>query len=246
MQYKVIEVPRLKTTGSGPGTLMGYASTWQKDSVGDIVVRGAYRDTIKDWLREGFVALGHDWNRLPIATPKSAVEDSIGLKIEAEFHSTPEAQNARRVIQERLERGKSVKLSIGYDVLDDERTKAGRLLKKLKLWEVSVVNVPANTGAAVLAAKGGIWRPDPATVAQLRQTAERIKREMAEARRQAAEQARRIDAQMARLSAMRKQADRDLELLRQMAARTPAGSPDEQWIKQEYLRLQARRVGVDV
>jgi HK97 family phage prohead protease len=153
MQYKVIEAPRLKTTDSGAGTLTGYASTWQKDSVGDIVQPGAYRETIADWLRDGFIALGHDWSALPIATPKSAVEDSTGLLISADFHSTDSAQQARRVIQERLQRGKSVKLSIGYEVLQDEQTREGRLLKKLKLWEVSVVSVPANIGAELLSAK---------------------------------------------------------------------------------------------
>lgn len=154
MFYKTIERPRLKTSEGGPGTLTGYASTWQKDSVGDIVVPGAYRETIGSWLRDGFIALGHDWSALPIATPKSAVEDGTGLLVSAEFHTTPEAQSARRVIQERLDRGKSVKMSIGYEVLDDERTSKGRLLKKLRLYEVSVVNVPANVGADVLSAKG--------------------------------------------------------------------------------------------
>jgi len=174
MEHKLITPQRLKVSASGNGTLTGYASTWEKDRIGDIVLPGAFKDTIASWLRDGFIALSHDWNRLPIATPIEAREDATGLLITAEFHSTSEAQDARRVIQERIDRGKSVKMSIGYQVLQDEYTNRGRLLKKLDLYEVSIVTVPANMGAQVLAAKHNRRPLDRATQSSLAEIKRRL------------------------------------------------------------------------
>jgi hypothetical protein len=82
--------------------------------------------------------------------------------VKADFHTTQDAQAARTVVKERLARGKSVKLSIGYEVLLDEYVPEGRLLKDIKLYEWSIVTVPANPQAAVTGAKGlTIWKDRP-------------------------------------------------------------------------------------
>ena len=44
MEHKVITPQRLKVSASGNGTLTGYASTWEKDRIGDIVLPGAFKD----------------------------------------------------------------------------------------------------------------------------------------------------------------------------------------------------------
>lgn len=154
MEYKLFD-PQVKMTSDGHGFIAGYASTFGNfDSTGERVVKGAFAASLPVFLSDGFVAVGHDWSSLPIATPVEATEDEKGLFVRAEFHSTADAQDARTVIRERLERGKSVKLSIGYEVLADEYTDAGRLLKNLNLYEWSYVTVPANSLAAVTDAKG--------------------------------------------------------------------------------------------
>jgi HK97 family phage prohead protease len=154
VEYKLFDAPEVKMSGDGSGFLTGYASSHQNfDSVRERVVKGAFAAGLADFMRDGFIAVGHNWSALPIATPVEAKEDDFGLKVVGEFHSTKEAQDARTVIKERLDRGKSVKLSIGYEVLDDERTDEGRLLKALKLYEWSYVTVPANHLAAVTSAK---------------------------------------------------------------------------------------------
>jgi len=76
-------------------------------------------------MREGFIAYGHDWMN-PVAMPTSATEDGVGLAIGGQFHGTPRAQEARQITTERLAAGKSVGLSIGYEV--DHRTDWTRLL----------------------------------------------------------------------------------------------------------------------
>lgn len=155
MEYKLVSAPDVKMTEEKTGFITGYCSVFGNwDSTGERVTKGAFLPSLLDFMKDGFVAVGHDWSALPIATPVEASEDDHGLFVKAEFHSTADAQDARTVIRERLERGKSVKLSIGYEVLADEFTEEGRLLKSLKLYEWSYVTVPANSLAAVTDAKG--------------------------------------------------------------------------------------------
>lgn len=154
VEYKIFNLPDVKMTGEGAGFIEGYASTFGNwDDVKERPVPGAFKPFLEEFLKDGFVALGHDWRGLPIGTPLEAKEDDHGLFVTAEFHSTDEAQKARTVITERLARGKSVKLSIGYEVLSDEFTQEGRLLKQVKLFEWSYVCWPANVMASVTNAK---------------------------------------------------------------------------------------------
>lgn len=155
MEHKILPIADLKLKDDGSGTIEGYASTFENwDDVGERPVKGAFKQHLSDFLKDGFIAIGHNWSQLPIATPTKAREDDKGLYVEAQFHSTPDAQAARTVVKERLDRGKSVKLSIGYEVLLDEYVPEGRLLKDVKLYEWSIVTVPANRQADVTTAKG--------------------------------------------------------------------------------------------
>jgi HK97 family phage prohead protease len=158
MEYKLFS-PDLKIADrdgdNDPGTVEGYASTFSNfDDVGERVVKGAFASHLTGFLESGFIAWNHDWAAAPIATPLDAYEDDHGLFVRAQFHSTPEAQNVRKIIKERFERGKKVTSSIGYQVLADEYTQEGRLLKDVKLFEWSLVNQPANPQATMFTAKG--------------------------------------------------------------------------------------------
>jgi HK97 family phage prohead protease len=146
-EFKILDDP-------ANGSFSGYASVFNNtDRQGEIVLKGAFADTLPAFLKDGFGALNHEWSSLPVATISEAREDDRGLWIKGEFHSTPDAQTARTVVRERLERGKSVGLSIGYNVKEDEFTKDARLLKRLDLYEVSLVSVPANQEAQVVGIK---------------------------------------------------------------------------------------------
>lgn len=136
------------------GYLLGYASIFGNyDRVGEAVAPGAFKDSIPTFLRDGFGAAGHSWSDFPITTIGLAQEDEKGLLVRMDFHSHGQAQVARSVVQERLARGKSVSLSIGYNVEESEITDKGVVLKKLNLYEISLVNVPANPLATVLSSK---------------------------------------------------------------------------------------------
>ena len=160
MEFKAWQ-GELKAVESGPGGFVGYGSLFGVlDDGGDVVDSGAFTSAIDDFLHHGFIADGHNWDSVSagaIGTIVEAKEDEHGLWLKTEYHSTPVAQAARTIAQERMARGKSVGLSIGYSVepggfkFDD---KGVRHLQKLKLFEVSQVNVPMLRQAGLVAVKG--------------------------------------------------------------------------------------------
>ncbi len=96
MDYKTFDAHDIKISTEGSGELAGYASTFSNfDSVRERVVKGAFAATLPQFLKDGFIAVGHSWDSLPIATPLEAYEDDHGLFVRAEFHSTTAAQDAR-------------------------------------------------------------------------------------------------------------------------------------------------------
>ena len=152
-----IEGLELKGGSDGPGSIAGYAATFGNlDRVGDVIEKGAFSDTLPDFVRDGVILARHgNEGEQPIASIKAAREDEHGLWLEADFHSTPAAQAERTIAQERLARGKSVSFSIGYTVNPggSEYKDGQRSLRSVKLWETSLVNIPANPLALVGAVK---------------------------------------------------------------------------------------------
>ena len=158
-ETKTLPFAELKIEGSddGPGGFEGRASTFGSiDSYGDMTERGAYADTIPDFLSRGFLGWGHDWSD-PIGYFTDADEKADGLWVKGEFHGDAEAQRYRQRTAERAAAGKFTGLSIGFQPLDFEfRTiddREIRVLTKIKLFEVSLVSVPAEPNAHVTAVK---------------------------------------------------------------------------------------------
>lgn len=98
------------------GHAIGAASVMGKiDRGGDCIFPGAFdKKVLKDFIDNGFIAVGHSWGGLPIGMPVSAKEIGSELVCEFEYHSTPAAQEARQIAIERTAAGKSVGLSIGF------------------------------------------------------------------------------------------------------------------------------------
>lgn len=153
MKYAALH--SVKANSDGNGTISGYFSVFGNvDRANEIVVKGAFTDTISEFLKSGYIAVNHDWGAVPVAMPLQAYEDEIGLFVTAEFHSTAKAQEIRQTVQERIAKGKDVKCSIGYQVKDAEYNTDGiRLLKSIELFECSIVNTPANPRAALTGVK---------------------------------------------------------------------------------------------
>lgn len=145
------------------GSISGYASTWirEPDSWGDIVAKGAFTESIERIKAEGKV--------LPLLWSHNAYglenflgkitdleEDDHGLKFEATFDDTPEAQRARELAMD----GRLNKFSFSYDTLEEgeitlEDGRKANELRKLELYEISLVMYPANTDTSVIEVKAG-------------------------------------------------------------------------------------------
>lgn len=156
-EFKTVEF-RLERFDESTGTVEGYASTWDRDEDGDVIVRGAFSKTIRERVPAGKVKLldSHRWDSQHVlGTVTEAREDERGLWIKAAFSGTAEAQSIRQKILE----GHLDRFSIGFEALRDEirRDPSGELTRyiyEVKLYEVSVVPFPANENAVILAAKG--------------------------------------------------------------------------------------------
>lgn len=142
------------------GIVEGYASTWTKtpDSYGDIVIKGAFTETLKKRKATGHpfpLCFNHDFDQI-IGAVFEAEEDDYGLKISASFLNTPAAQEKRELVKE----GIVWQFSFAYSVLgaeqpteEEKRQGIYQKLTKLDLYEVSLVPVPANQTAIVTEVK---------------------------------------------------------------------------------------------
>jgi HK97 family phage prohead protease len=128
----------------------GYASTYKKDLVGDQVVQGAFKKTLAERLPINKIKILWE-HREGMGKPLEMYEDSKGLYVRGKISETQ--QNKDRLIL--MKDGVVDEMSIGYDVLQDELSADGstRLLKELKLYEVSVVQFGANPDTSIMSAK---------------------------------------------------------------------------------------------
>lgn len=136
------------------GTFEGYASVFggSPDSYGDIVLPGAFADTMAKHRREGTMPLmlwNHKASELPIGNWIEMAEDGKGLwaKGQADLDD-PVGLRVHRAMKKRQLRG----LSIGYETLKSEpdpKRPGVKFLHTLDLWEVSPVNFPAQRRATV-------------------------------------------------------------------------------------------------
>ncbi|MCU7713074.1 HK97 family phage prohead protease [Priestia sp. JV24] len=152
----------LSAKSLGENTLVGMASLWgfPADEHGDVVRRGAFRKTILEKINRegGGIPLldSHIYDAAhTIGTVYKAEETEEGLKIWARLSTSPTALDIRQKMQE----GHVCKLSIGYDVInesygrDPDTKQQVRFLNEVKLFEVSVVPIPASDRTKVLEIK---------------------------------------------------------------------------------------------
>lgn len=158
---QLVETKAGPDAGLADGQFEAYASIFgNTDSYGDVVVRGAFTDSLKEWeAGPGVLPVlwGHnfadpDYN---IGHVIDAVEDERGLKVRAELDlESPKAAQVYRL----LKAGRVSQMSFAYDVLDGAMAERDGEdvyeLRRLKLYEVSVVPIGANQETEVLAVKG--------------------------------------------------------------------------------------------
>ena len=144
---------------SAEGEIEGYGSVFggEPDSHGDVVMPGAFSESIARHKKEGTMPLmlfGHKAGEPPFGGWKDISEDSVGLLLRGKLDV--EDEFGRRVYRGLLR--KDVRgLSIGYKVKrggeEFDRKSGINYLKNVELYEVSIVNFPANKGATVIDVK---------------------------------------------------------------------------------------------
>lgn len=126
--------------------ISGYASTNDVDAYNEIVEPTAFAETMADFMKFPMLLFGHDWYSKPIGKITKWELDERGLWIEAEIADTAEGNDVKKLI----EFGILKAFSIGFSTLersepDDDGGAA--VIRKLRLYEISVVNIPANETA---------------------------------------------------------------------------------------------------
>jgi hypothetical protein len=156
----------VKFSDAKQGVFSGYGAIFgNEDSYGDVLDKGAFSKSLKDWeakgkyppmlLQHGGGFMGSAEDLLPIGKWTSMEENSKGLKVEGELF----ALNTERgqYIYEGLKSGVLDGLSIGYVpkefVVGTKTGEPRRLLKGVDLMELSIVTFPANDKARVGAVK---------------------------------------------------------------------------------------------
>ena len=149
-----LETVEFKFDEARKGFFSGYASVFNGvDSYGDTIVKGAYAKTLSDRQRP----IQMRWNHFGPVIGKwvAAEEDEIGLRMDGELtlgHSV--ADDAYALMKHGAVNG----LSIGFRIPEGGSEKSGdvRLLKRIELVEVSIVEEPADLAARIGDVKSAI------------------------------------------------------------------------------------------
>ncbi|WKL53336.1 HK97 family phage prohead protease [Pseudomonas kielensis] len=167
---KKMRVPFELKALSEAGEFEGYGSVFGvKDHGSDIVMPGAFTDSLIEWKGKNKLppVLWQHKTHEPIGPHTDMKEDEKGLYVKGQLliDDDPLARRAHA----HMKAGSVTGLSIGY-TLDDwewDSVKGAYLLKKITLWEVSVVTFAMNEAAYVTDVKSLLERgetPPPSKV----------------------------------------------------------------------------------
>jgi len=158
-QYKIVSFKNVKNLGSDDptiGNLEGEGSTFgNKDLGGDIIVKGAFRKTVKENNGKFPVLLDHDPRQLSGFTTAKETKTGLFNRIQLRLISDNVKQRfevAKDFIQNEMKMG----LSIGFfpiKVSFDDKRPDVRFIHEIKLIEISIVAFPMNELAGISAAK---------------------------------------------------------------------------------------------
>lgn len=159
MEIKHLDRPFEVKEIDDAGVFTGYLSVFGNvDNGGDIVVPGAFAETLKSWKQKGAMppVLWQHRTGEPLGPFLEMREDSHGLWVKGQLlvNDVPRAKEARALMKAKAING----MSIGYVSRDDsvDRLTGIRSLKQVDLYEGSVVTFPMNGLATVSAVKSQI------------------------------------------------------------------------------------------
>jgi HK97 family phage prohead protease len=123
----------------------GYASLfWTRDLNDDVTAAGAFSDSLATSGAGGVKMLHQHDDAEPIGVWDEVVEDARGLFVRGRIlRATPRG----RLVAALVEAGALDGLSIGFRQVKARADGALRVLRRVELWEVSVVTFPMLPGA---------------------------------------------------------------------------------------------------
>lgn len=152
MELKYIERPFEVKGVDEKGIFSGYGSVFGNvDSYDEVVAPGAFSESLAAWKTSGRLPpiLWQHRSGEPIGPYLEMSEDATGLFVKGHLliDDVQRAREARALMQAKAVNG----LSIGFVTREDsyDRVTGIRTLKKVDLWEVSVVTFPANPQAQI-------------------------------------------------------------------------------------------------
>jgi HK97 family phage prohead protease len=156
-------------TGAKDGTFEGYGAMFGNvDSYGDVIEKGAFKDTLRAWEDKGKYPPmllqhgggmfgGNAEDMLPVGKYTSMEENSKGLKVTGELFALNTEKG--QYIYEGLKAGVLDGLSIGFIAkkytMGTKPSEPRRKLEAIDLKELSIVTFPANDRARVGGVKSG-------------------------------------------------------------------------------------------
>lgn len=151
-KHRIISRLEVKAYDDEQGIFEGYGSKFgNEDSYGDVVVAGAFKNSIEKYGYKGIKLLYQHDSTQPIGYFEILSEDNIGLWFRAKLLVNDIAK--AKEVYALLKNGVIDGMSIGYTInpggstfSPDGRT---RILSDIDLWEISVVTFPANEEALV-------------------------------------------------------------------------------------------------
>lgn len=162
-------------TEDGSGIFEGYASVFGNvDSYGDKVIKGAFSKSLAKSFPDDGAGIPCYWSHrmddpeFILGKTLSAVEDDHGLKVRVSLDlDNPKAAAAYRA----LKAGAVNQMSFAYEVLEshfipEKGAKFGGVneLRELNIFEVSVVQIGANTATSIDMVKSALKNDDSVSI----------------------------------------------------------------------------------
>lgn len=159
MELRYIERPFEVKAVKEDGVFEGFGSVFGNvDSYKEIVAPGAFAESLAAWKSAGRLppVLWQHRSGEPIGPYLEMEEQPVGLWVKGQLlvEDVQRAKEARALMKAKAVNG----LSIGFVTREDsfDRVTGIRTLKKIDLWEVSVVTFPANPAAQISSIKSAI------------------------------------------------------------------------------------------
>ncbi|MDP3650896.1 MAG: HK97 family phage prohead protease [Rhodoferax sp.] len=159
MDLKYLDRPFEVKAVEDDGTFTGYVGVFNNvDQGGDVILPGAFTENLDAWKAKDSLppVLWQHRSGEPLGPFLEMREDNIGLWVKGKLliDDIPRAKEARALLKAKAIKG----MSIGYASRDDsyDRVTGVRTLKKLDLWEGSIVTFPMNSMAGVNSVKSVI------------------------------------------------------------------------------------------